>query len=154
MSFRIKMGKCHAVSPTDKIIPPSFTRKLRETQVGKSLFLECTYSGTPEILVQWLKDGTEISASDKFPILVKWFKDDQEIDFSDNYDMSFRNNVVLLHIKKASYGDTGSYTCTVSNEAGTASSVWFFLIACFNIYIYIFNLLLATIKTEDLFPLF
>ncbi|XP_039598490.1 titin-like, partial [Polypterus senegalus] len=89
----------------ERKVPPTFTKKptesVEETE-GKPLKLEGRVAGSQ-------------------PILVKWFKDDQEIDFSDKYDMSFRNNVVLLHLKKASCADTGSYTCTVSNEAGTAS---------------------------------
>uniref|UniRef100_A0A8C4S444 Ig-like domain-containing protein n=1 Tax=Erpetoichthys calabaricus TaxID=27687 RepID=A0A8C4S444_ERPCA len=123
-------------SVTDAKTPPTFTRKLTSMQgIVDVIELTCHVTGTS-------------------PMKVTWSKDNKDIRTGGNYRIGLADDTPKLIILKASYGDTGSYTCTVSNEAGTASSVWFFLIACFNIYIYIFNLLLATIKTEDLFPLF
>ncbi|GCC39217.1 hypothetical protein chiPu_0022931, partial [Chiloscyllium punctatum] len=85
-------------------IPPSFTKKplekIQDTE-GKAVKLEGRLSGSQ-------------------PISVTWFKNDQEILQTENYELSFKNNVVVLNIKKAHPTDSAVYTCKASNEAGTA----------------------------------
>lgn len=91
-------------SPTDRKIPPSFTKKPLETiqdSEGKSIKIEARASGSQ-------------------PLSVTWFKDEQEILETGNYELSFKNNLVILNIKKAQIVDSGIYICEVANDAGTA----------------------------------
>ncbi|RXN00522.1 Titin [Acipenser ruthenus] len=93
------------VAVKERRVPPTFTKKPSESiedTEGKIIKLEGRVSGSQ-------------------PMNISWFKDDQEIQLSDSYDMSFKSNVVQLCLKKARLSDTGSYTCKVSNEAGTTS---------------------------------
>lgn len=53
------------------------------------------------------------------PMTVSWYKNNQEVHPSANYEISFKNNTLQLHIKNTGQGDTGLYTCKVSNEAGS-----------------------------------
>lgn len=55
------------------------------------------------------------------PLNISWFKDNTEIFASDKYDISFKNNIVMLVIRDSSTYDTGVYTCKASNEAGDSS---------------------------------
>ncbi|XP_059576117.1 titin-like, partial [Alligator mississippiensis] len=87
----------------ERKIPPSFTKKLSETveeTEGNALTLEGRVSGSQ-------------------PMTVSWYKNNQEVHPSANYEISFKNNTLQLHIKNTGQGDTGLYTCKVSNEAGS-----------------------------------
>lgn len=53
------------------------------------------------------------------PLIVAWYRNNQEIYESPNCEISFKNNVLLLHVKSAGQNDAGLYTCKVSNEAGS-----------------------------------
>lgn len=55
------------------------------------------------------------------PMIVNWYKDNKEIFSSDRYDMTFKSNTAVMVIKSTSSSDSGTYTCKVSNEAGSAS---------------------------------
>lgn len=55
------------------------------------------------------------------PLSVSWYKDNREINTSDIYDISFKSNTAVMCLKKATVTDSGIYTCSASNEAGTAS---------------------------------
>lgn len=55
------------------------------------------------------------------PMIVNWYKDDKEIFSSDRYDMTFKTNIAAMVIKSSSSSDSGTYTCKVTNEAGSAS---------------------------------
>lgn len=102
---------------TERKVPPSFTKKLSETveeTEGNSFKLEGRVAGSQ-------------------PLVVSWFLNNQEVEQSVNNDISFKNNVVLLQVKKSSQEYAGLYTCKVSNDAGSAlctTSVlikgWFF----------------------------
>lgn len=55
------------------------------------------------------------------PMIVNWYKDDKEIFSSDRYDMTFKSNMAVMVIKSSSSSDSGTYTCKVTNEAGSVS---------------------------------
>lgn len=86
-------------------IPPSFTKKpsetLEETE-GKLVKIEARVAGSQPMVVNWYKDGTEIFSSDR-------------------YDMTFKSNMAVMVIKSSSSSDSGTYTCKVTNEIGSAS---------------------------------
>uniref|UniRef100_A0A4X2LTY6 Ig-like domain-containing protein n=1 Tax=Vombatus ursinus TaxID=29139 RepID=A0A4X2LTY6_VOMUR len=91
-------------SLTERLIPPSFTKKLSETveeTEGNSFKLEGRVAGSQ-------------------PITVAWYKNNMEIHPSANCEISFKNNALFLQIKKAGMSDAGLYTCKVSNDAGSA----------------------------------
>lgn len=86
-------------------IPPTFTKRplehFEETE-GKLVKLEGRVSGSQ-------------------PLSISWYKDNKQIFSSGNCEMSFEGNVAVLCIKKSQTSDSGTYTCSVSNEAGTVS---------------------------------
>lgn len=55
------------------------------------------------------------------PLSISWYKDNQQLFSSGNCEMSFEGNVAVLCIKESQTSDSGTYTCSASNEAGTAS---------------------------------
>lgn len=63
----------------------------------------------------------ESRVSGSQPLSVIWYKDNREINTSDIYDISFKSNVAGMCLRKATVTDSGVYTCSASNEAGTAS---------------------------------
>lgn len=91
-----------ASSYTDRIIPPSFTRKLKETRgvLGSSVALECKVAGSPPITVAWFLNGHKISSGDK-------------------HQITFSDNVCTLQINSLGSSDTGTYTCKAANVAGS-----------------------------------
>lgn len=86
-------------------IPPSFTKKPAES-------LEDTES-------KLIKIEARVAGSQ--PMIVNWYKDGDEIFSSDTYDVTFKNNIAALFIKSSRCADSGTYTCKISNEAGSAS---------------------------------
>lgn len=89
-------------SCTDRIIPPSFTRKLKETNgvLGSSVSLECKVAGSPPITVAWFQNGQKITSGEK-------------------YQTTFSDNVCILQISSLNHDDTGTYTCKAANVAGS-----------------------------------
>lgn len=89
---------------TERLIPPSFTKKLSETveeTEGNSFKLEGRVAGSQ-------------------PISVAWYKNNIEIHPTSNCEITFKNNTLMLHIKRAGMDDAGLYTCKASNDAGSA----------------------------------
>lgn len=90
---------------SERKIPPTFTKKppehFEETE-GTLIKLEGRVSGTQ-------------------PLSISWYKDNKQIFNSDSCEMSFKGNLAVLCIKKSQTSDSGTYTCSASNEAGTAS---------------------------------
>lgn len=90
---------------SERKIPPTFTKNpsehFDETE-GNLVKLEGCVSGSQ-------------------PMSISWYKDNHQIFSSGNCEMSFEANVAVLCIKKSQTSDSGTYTCSASNEAGTAS---------------------------------
>ena len=89
----------------DFLEPPKFTRTPARVSVvrpGQSKVFECQVTGTPEIDICWFKEGSEISASDR-------------------YKLAFANSVATLEVCGADAKDGGLYYCEARNEAGSES---------------------------------
>ncbi|XP_029766379.1 titin-like, partial [Terrapene carolina triunguis] len=91
-----------SVDVLDRIIPPSFTRKLKETNgvLGSSVLLECKVSGSPPISIAWFQDGNKIVSGEK-------------------HQTTFSDNLCVLQLNSLNSSDTGSYTCKATNVAGS-----------------------------------
>lgn len=89
-------------SYADRIIPPSFTRKLKETPgvLGSSALLECKVSGSPPISVTWFHNGLKLVSGEK-------------------HQISFSDNLCILEVNSLSHSETGTYTCKATNTAGS-----------------------------------
>lgn len=88
----------------DQAIPPSFTKKLPKMDkiLGSSIHMECKVSGS-------------------LPITAKWFKDGKEIPESAKYRHLCHENTVSLEVNYLELTDSGNYTCSVTNVAGSDS---------------------------------
>lgn len=84
---------------------------LKNTNVteGESVTLECQISGHPSPIIMWLREDYKIESS---------------IDFQVTYE----NGFARLVIREAFAEDSGRFTCTATNEAGTVSTSCFLLV--------------------------
>ncbi|XP_078540256.1 titin-like [Lissotriton helveticus] len=91
-----------SVDVLDRIIPPSFTKKLKETYgvLGSSVLMECKVSGSPPLSISWYQDRHLISSGAK-------------------YEVSSTDNVCVLKINTLESLDVGNYTCKATNVAGS-----------------------------------
>lgn len=91
--------------PTDKMVAPTFTRKLRDSHaiVGKSMEMNLKVTGTSPIKISWYHNGKEITAGQ-------------------NYEIQQADNTCTLKILKLSLSDSGTYKCRAVNSAGTSET--------------------------------
>ncbi|TNN69571.1 Titin [Liparis tanakae] len=96
-------SSCEAVITVQE--PPAFVRKLEPVitwKQGIAARLQCTVKGSPELHIHW-------------------FWNERELVDGDKYKISFKSGVASLEIVNLVVTDSGSYTCEVSNNAGSES---------------------------------
>lgn len=88
-----------------------FVQGLKNTNVieGESVTLECQISGHPT------------------PIIM-WFREDYKIESSIDFQITYENGFARLVIREAFAEDSGRFTCTATNEAGTVSTSCYLLV--------------------------
>lgn len=70
---------------------------------GESVTLECYISGHPEPTVMW-------------------YREDYKIESSMDFQITFKAGLARLVIREAFAEDSGRFTCTATNEAGSVST--------------------------------
>lgn len=92
-------------SQTDKIVPPTFTRKLKDCKmvVGEAAEMECKVSGSPPFTISWYLDGKEIQSGP-------------------NYEVLFSDNSCTLRVPTLKLSDSGVYKCVAVNKAGSSET--------------------------------
>ncbi|XP_072817331.1 titin isoform X5 [Vicugna pacos] len=87
------------------VTPPTLVSGLKNVTVieGESVTLECHISGYP---------------SPK----VTWYREDYQIESSIDFQITFQSGIARLMIREAFAEDSGRFTCTAVNEAGTVST--------------------------------
>ncbi|KAK9882442.1 hypothetical protein WA026_021473 [Henosepilachna vigintioctopunctata] len=90
---------------TGQIRAPMFITPLRNIAVvnGQNAKFECIVQSEPSPSILWSKNGRIIQDSD-------------------DYQLHYRNGVCRLTISRSYPEDAGTYTCTATNPAGSASS--------------------------------
>uniref|UniRef100_A0AAZ1XXF4 Ig-like domain-containing protein n=1 Tax=Oreochromis aureus TaxID=47969 RepID=A0AAZ1XXF4_OREAU len=93
------------------VVPPTLISGLKNTNVieGESVTLECQISGQPT------------------PIIM-WFREDYKIESSIDFQITYENGFARLVIREAFAEDSGRFTCTATNEAGTVSTSCYLLV--------------------------
>lgn len=76
---------------------------------GESVTLECQITGHPAPTLQW-------------------FREDFRIESSIDFQISYQNGVAQMVIREAFAEDSGRFTCTATNEAGTISTSCYLLV--------------------------
>lgn len=76
---------------------------------GANAVLVCSATSEPTHTVQWLKDGVQLSLTEKYSLSSNSGTDEREV-------------VSTLVVINATMYDTGNYTCQVSNIHGSQSA--------------------------------
>lgn len=87
---------------TDQAIAPSFIKPLVDMQeiLGSFVQMCCKISGSLPISVEWYKDGSKISSGVKHKLIQQ-------------------DNSVSVEIEQLERSDAGSYSCKLTNAAGS-----------------------------------
>ncbi|MEQ2203417.1 hypothetical protein XENOCAPTIV_029751, partial [Xenoophorus captivus] len=87
---------------------PQGLKNLTVTE-GESVTLECQISGQPA------------------PVIM-WFREDYKIESSIDFQITYENGFARMMIREAFAEDSGRFTCTATNEAGTISTSCYLLV--------------------------
>uniref|UniRef100_H3DPY6 Ig-like domain-containing protein n=1 Tax=Tetraodon nigroviridis TaxID=99883 RepID=H3DPY6_TETNG len=92
-------------------VPPTLIVGLKNVTVteGESLTLECQIGGQPT------------------PVIM-WFREDYQIESSIDFHTSYTDGIARLVIREAFAEDSGRFSCTATNEAGTISTSCYLLV--------------------------
>ncbi|XP_061056789.1 palladin [Eubalaena glacialis] len=104
---------CRPDGPAAACFPPVFTKELQSISAskGQASVLECRVRGTPPLQVQWFRQGSEIQDSPDFRILQKKPRSTAEPE-----------EICTLVIAETFPEDAGIFTCSASNDYGSAAS--------------------------------
>ncbi|XP_017672035.1 PREDICTED: palladin isoform X4 [Lepidothrix coronata] len=103
----------HLEGPKPIYSAPIFTKELQNSTAteGRVVVLECRVRGLPPIHVKWFRQGVEIQDSPDFRILQKKPRSATEPE-----------EICTLVIAETFPEDSGIFTCTATNEHGSATS--------------------------------
>ncbi|RVE57825.1 hypothetical protein OJAV_G00203040 [Oryzias javanicus] len=92
-------------------VPPTIIAGLKNLTVteGESVTLECQIGGQPA------------------PVIM-WFREDYKIENSIDFQISYENGYAQMVIREAFAEDSGRFTCTATNQAGTISTSCYLLV--------------------------
>ena len=90
------------LAQTEQVIPPSFIKPLSDMQeiLGSFVQICCKISGSLPISVEWHKDGSRITSGVKHKLIQQ-------------------DNSVSIEMEQLERSDAGSYTCKLTNKAGS-----------------------------------
>lgn len=60
--------------------------------------------------------------------IIMWFREDYKIESSIDFQISYEKGIAQLIIREAFAEDSGRFTCTATNEAGTVSTSCYLLV--------------------------
>ncbi|XP_062971718.1 titin isoform X23 [Cynocephalus volans] len=111
--FKVLHGREAKVTETARVpapveipvTPPTLVSGLKNVTVieGESVTLECHISGYPSPTVTW-------------------YREDYQIESSIDFQITFQSGIARLMIREAFAEDSGRFTCSAVNEAGTVST--------------------------------
>lgn len=84
--------------------PARFVKRLKDIYIekGKHLILDCSFVGSPKMVVSWMKDGKHIYASYRYNTKVTG------------------NSCILESLFESDHETSGTYSCEISNGATDA----------------------------------
>uniref|UniRef100_A0A668VHV6 Ig-like domain-containing protein n=1 Tax=Oreochromis aureus TaxID=47969 RepID=A0A668VHV6_OREAU len=106
----------------DQIIPPSFTRKLKQTEGVKGSFahleLPPKFTQIPARVSVVCPGQSKVKVCGTPELIPKWFKDGAELASGRKYKISFSRMISSLNVLSAEKVDSGEYTFEIMNEVG------------------------------------